>query len=383
MRKKTFYTVLISLFAISCSSNKVKLNSLQPGEVWPDNNGVHINAHGGGILFYNKTYYWYGEHKVEGTLGNRAQVGVHVYSSKDLYNWKDEGIALKVVENDTLHEIAIGCIMERPKVIYNPDTKKFVMWFHLELKDKGYSTALSGIAIADYPEGPFNFVRSLRPNAGSWPVNVREVHKKPVADSIRDAYCGGPGCLPGHPDTVNILGRDFHKGQMARDMTLFVDDDGAAYHIYSSEENSTTHISRLTDDYLSYSGEYIRIFPGRYMEAPTLFKTIEGKYYFIASGCTGWKPNEARLAMADNIWGPWTELSNPCIGADAELTFQSQSTYVLPVEGRNNAFIFMADRWQPDNAIDGRYIWLPVQFNENNIPYLEWMDKWDLNFFKN
>jgi len=35
---------------------------------------------------------------------------------------------------------------------------------------------------------------------------------------------------------------------MAREMTLFVDDDGKAYHIYSSEENSTTHISLLTDD---------------------------------------------------------------------------------------------------------------------------------------
>jgi hypothetical protein len=42
------------------------------------------------------------------------------------------------------------------------------------------------------------------------------------------------------------------------------------------------------------------------MEAPTLFKR-KGKYYLIASGCTGWLPNEARSAIADNIFGPWTE----------------------------------------------------------------------------
>ena len=64
-----------------------------PGAIWPDNNGVHINAHGGGILFQNDTYYWFGEHKIEGKKGNSAQVGIHCYSSKDLYNWKDEGIA--------------------------------------------------------------------------------------------------------------------------------------------------------------------------------------------------------------------------------------------------------------------------------------------------
>jgi hypothetical protein len=49
--------------------------------------------------------------------------------------------------------------------------------------------------------------------------------------------------------SYNLLARDFAKGQMARDMTLFVDDDGKAYHIYASEENSTMHISILTDDY--------------------------------------------------------------------------------------------------------------------------------------
>ena len=44
---------------------------------------------------------------------------------------------------------------------------------------------------------------------------------------------------------------NYSDGQMSRDMTLFVDGDGTAYHIYSSEENLTLHIAELSDDYLS------------------------------------------------------------------------------------------------------------------------------------
>ena len=44
------------------------------------------------------------------------------------------------------------------------------------------------------------------------------------------------------------------------------------------------------------------------------------------------------------------------------------------------AFIFMADRWQPRNAIDGRHLWLPIQFKDG-LPFVEWLDFWDLSFF--
>jgi beta-xylosidase len=347
-----------------------------PGDIWKDNNDKHINAHGGGILFHNGIYYWYGEHKVSGEIGNTAQVGVSCYSSKDLYNWKDEGIALKVNETDPQSEIAKGCILERPKVIFNTRTKKYVMWFHLELKGKGYDAARSGVAVSDNPSGPFVYLKSFRPNAGFWPVNVQPCHKRPVASWVKSNYCGGKGCLPASPDSVNILGRDFKVGQMARDMNLFVDDDGTAYHIYSSEENSTLQISKLSDDYLSYSGEYFRLFSGRYMEGVALFKRM-GKYYIIASDCTGWAPNAARSAVADQIFGNWTELGNPARGADSETTFHSQSTFVLQVQGKKDRFIFLGDRWTPENPIDGRYIWLPITF-ENDAPKLYWKDAWSL-----
>jgi len=380
MKIRTLILLGIAVFGFACHQKNASDYSIEPGELWPDNNGVHVNAHGGGMLFQDGTYYWYGEHKTEGKIGNTAQVGVRCYSSSDLYNWKDEGVVLKVEEADTLSDIARGCIIERPKVIYNSNTKKYVMWFHLELRNRvGYNSARSGVAVSDQATGPYTYLKSVRPNAGYWPINVLESQKEPVGDWVKDSYFGGSGNNNVIPAEDNVLGRDFEGGQMARDMNLFVDDDGTAYHIYSSEENSTLHISKLSDDYLSCTGRYIRVFPYRYHEGAAMFKR-KGKYYLITSDCSGWAPNEARSAVADDIFGEWKELGNPCIGQDSALTFYSQSTFVLPVQGKEDAFIFMGDRWAPENPIDGRYIWLPVKF-DGDRPILEWKDAWDLTVF--
>ena len=86
---KTIILIAAALFAASAYA-------LPNGGIWNDTDGVHINAHGGGLLRDGDTWYWYGEHKVEGKAGNRAQVGVGCYSSRDLVTWKNEGIALKV-----------------------------------------------------------------------------------------------------------------------------------------------------------------------------------------------------------------------------------------------------------------------------------------------
>jgi hypothetical protein len=342
--------------------------------VWLDNNGVHINAHGGGMIFHDGKYYWFGEHKTEGEAGNFANVGVHCYSSKDLYNWTDEGIALAVDPEGSGSDIEKGCILERPKVIHNKATGRFVMWFHLEPKGAGYLGAESGVAVSDKITGPYTFLRAARPNAGYWPVNATEQHKTGRIPSDGENY--GGGALPGDVDSLNLLGRDMAGGQMARDMNLFVDDDGKAYHLYTSEENSTLHIALLSDDYTSHTGVYTRNFPGRFMEAPAIFKR-DGRYYLMMSGCTGWNPNKARSAVADNILGPWTELGDPCIGDTLGTTFDSQSTCIFPVQGKKDTYIYMGDRWRPQNAIDGRYIWLPVKFNNDGFN-IEWQDEWKI-----
>ncbi len=357
---------------------QVKYQRFYPAQVWEDDKGVHINAHGGGFLIHEDTYYWFGEHKIKGKEGNKAQVGVGVYSSKDLYNWKNEGIALKV-HDDPNSPLVKGCIIERPKVIYNKNTRKFVMWFHHELIGMGYESAMTGVAVSDRITGPYTYLKSFNPHPGKWPSNYPDSLKTLPIDP--DQY---EKPSPEWKEAVEngiFLRRDFEKGQMARDMTLFVDDDGKAYHVHSSENNQSLHVAELTDDYMDFSGNYTRVLHGQQNEAPAIFKK-DGKYYMFSSGLTGWKPNPGKSAVADHPLGPWTPLGNMCIGTaeEMETTFWSQSTAVIPVIGKEGAFIYVGDRWTPENPIDGKYLFLPIEF-EGERPVLRWRDNWDLSFF--
>ncbi len=350
--------------------------AFEPGNIWNDTEGNFINAHGAGILKVKDTYYMFGEVKGMGEDGGKASKGVSCYSSKDLYNWKNEGIALKVLE-DTTSMLQIGCVIERPKVVYNKKTKKFVMWFHHELKDKGYAAALAGCAVADKITGPYIYVNSVRPAAGNWPSGFTEAMKN---DTTQEKYLKR-NSEDFKQAVVNGLyvRRDFKSGQMSRDMTVYMDDDDKAYLITASEENQTLQMHELSNDYKGFTGKYYRIFPGGKNEAPAIFKK-DGKYFMITSGLTGWNPNAARSAVAAGITGEWQSLGNPCRGTETENknTFKSQSTFIIPVFGKKVDYIFMADRWKSENLYDSRYIWLPIEF-EDGKPVLKWREKWTYN----
>jgi beta-glucanase (GH16 family) len=304
-----------------------RYKGFNPGQAWYDDRGEVINAHGGGLLYSGDTYYWFGERR-----GRQGTSGVNVYSSRDLYNWKFEALALATDSSNAASDIVPGCVMERPKVIYNAKTGKYVMWFHLELKGKGYSAARAGVAVSDQVTGPYKFVSSFRPN-----------------------------------------------GNMSRDMTLFVDDDGSAWQMYSSRENYDLRIVRLTDDYLQPTTEDKLLFSA-HREAPALFKHQQ-TYYLITSGCTGWAPNKATIHKAASLTGPWTQMShNPMAGPGADSTFGAQSTYIQPVAGKKDAFIFMADKWDPGDLRNSRYLWLPLHMQDER-PLVEWMHSWDMDQF--
>jgi len=142
-----------------------------PGEIWLDTKGKPINAHGGGMLCQGQTYYWYGENKVGRSWipeanrtwdGYRVEVtGIRCYSSKDLYRWKDHGLVLKAVPGDPVSDLNPSRVVERPKVAFNPKTRKYVMWMHIDTAD--YQTARAGVAVADSPTGRFQYVGSVKP----------------------------------------------------------------------------------------------------------------------------------------------------------------------------------------------------------------------------
>ncbi len=370
---KTLLRLLV-LFITSCFATAI-CAQFKNGQLWLATDGEHINAHGGNIIFHEGTYYWYGEHRPY--RGFTTEKGIAVYSSADLQQWKNEGIALSVSEENG-HDIERGCIMERPKVIYNKVTRKFVMLFHLELKGRGYEAARVAFAESDSPTGPFRYLRSTRLHAGKWPFNMNQ--QQIAAAKKTDASKWDKWWTPKWRKEVEkgmYLWRDMNSGQMSRDMTVYIDDDGRAYHITSSQENLTLLISELTNDYLDYTGRYVMVAPGGQNEAPCIFKH-NGRYWLICSGCTGWAPNEARMFTADNIWGPWHQLPSPFTGVatgyhdmPADKTFGAQGTYIMKA---GKEFVFMADIWNPRHLSQSLHLWLPISFNEKGLPVIKWTD---------
>lgn len=331
------YLVLFLLFGAACSQNKqaasdISIPPMPNGAIWKDTDGNAINAHGGGLLLHEGIYYWFGEIKKGKTWLVPDQAwedyrvpagGVNCYSSRDLVSWKYEGVALGSVTGQPQHDLDTSKVIERPKVIYNGKTKQFVMWMHVDANDYSYSQA--GVAVSDKPAGPYTYIRSVRPN-----------------------------------------------GQMSRDMTLYKDGDERAYLIYASESNKTMHVCLLNDDYLSPTTTYTRITSAQDREAPAVFQ-YNSKYFLVTSGCTGWSPNPATWAMADSLLGEWKPMGNPCTGPGADSTFGSQSTFILPLPGQKDRFLFMADRWNKTDLPDSRYIWLPLELSAGK-PVIKWVN---------
>lgn len=370
-RQRYFLAVCLSfLFALASLGQKTVQE-----DRWKDTQGQHINAHGGNIINYRGTYYWYGETRSNG--GPVSSLGVSCYTSKNFQNWTPRGFVFKTVD-DTSSDIQKGCIIERPKVLYNARTKKFVMWFHLELKGQGYAAARAAVAVSDGPLGPFRLVSSERVNAGCYPIgfclpDTTDLRHQLLFPELQTWW------TPEWRKQIErgmFFMRDLQGGQMARDQTVFVDDDGKAYHIFSSEDNMTLNIAQLTDDYLRHNGSFVRVAPGGQNEAPTVFKH-HGTYWMITSGCTGWAPNAARLFTAKNIFGPWTQLPNPCRGEGAETTFGGQGAYIYKVADTKlrrrfggAEYLFMADVWKPKELGNSGHLWIPIHF-EDGKPILK------------
>jgi hypothetical protein len=285
------------------------------GTQFRDTAGNVLHAHGGGVLKVDNYYYWFGENRNP----NNTFRAVSVYRSTDLRNWEFRN---NVLTSGSAAELNVANI-ERPKVIYNASTGRYVMWMHKE-NGSNYSEARAAVASSATVDGAYTYHGSFRP-----------------------------------------------FGQhMSRDITLF-NDNGTAYMISAANENFDLHIYRLTSDYLNVATLVGNFWPGGHREAPAMFK--RGNVYFLlTSGATGWSPNQARYATATSIAGPWSGWTN--VG-DAT-TFSSQPTYVLPVQGTSTtSYLYLGDRWAgawggPVN--DSQYVWLPITFPSSTSMSMSW-----------
>jgi len=286
----------------------VKLgNSFRPGEVWPDDRGQHIQAHGGCVIKVADTFYWFGEDRAkDNPRGLRC---VSCYSSPDLLHWRHRKQVLKQAVP----------VLERPKVFYNAKTKKYVMYMHIDGPVPGqrgnYNLAHVGVAICDTVDGDYQYLKSFRP-----------------------------------------------LGYESRDIGQFVDDDGTAYLIFEDRPNGF-HIAKLSEDYLTVEKDVCLI--REHLEAGALVH-YDGLYYVIGSHLTGWNPNPNVYATAKSLAGPWSQFKN--IAPSEKKTYGSQATMLLKVSGtKTTTVIYMGDIWKPQTQWDSRYLWMPLEIGDGKL----------------
>ena len=364
---------------LSAQSSPAPYRSFKPGQPWLDTAGKPIQTHGGSVLYHDDKFYWYGENK-EFTTG-KTDVwtwGVRCYSSTDLYNWQDLGLIIPPDTQDPSSPLHPAQLLDRPHILHNRQTGKFVCWVKLMSKT---SVQTRTVLVADAITGPYKIVqRDIRPlgmNAGDYDL---------VASPA----------------------------------------DGKAY-MYFERVHSEMICADLTDDYTGFTGYYSTHFPHIappfFSEGPAYFYR-QGKHYLASSGTSGYFPNPSEIAVADTFHGPFTVLGDLHPSDRSRTSFNSQISSIFKHPGKKDLYIAIADRWmgplsgpefesghysqvtqsifrklfsdprEPFNKEESDlmtanltvdtthapYVWLPVFFKEGR-PVIEWRSEWTLDEF--
>ena len=319
MKKSAFLLAALLVFMLAAALRSLAASGIiKPGDVWLDDRGKQIQAHGGGITYWRGSYYWFGEDRTQSDDPDKRYVAC--YSSRDLVHWKfRRQIAFADPEN-----LGARWVLERPKVFVNQRTHKFVLYAHLD--DARYKLARVMIAVSDRIDGDYHYVKSLRP-----------------------------------------------LDQESRDIGQFVDQDGSAYLIFESRPTKGFFIAKLSDDYMNVEKTAFILAP---LEGGAVVH-YGNLYYAVGSHMTGWRPNPDVYATAPAITGPWTEFRD--IAPPEANTYNAQSTMLVEVTGsRKTTVIFMGDIWKPKELWDSRYLWMPLDM-ENGAMHLPAPQPWQLN----
>lgn len=319
--------------------------AIRPGKLWLDVDGNRIQAHGGSVYAAaNGAFYFYGENKAKTRPGSGIwHDGVRMYSSHDLVAWECCGEILKA-SDDPSSPLHPSRIMDRPHIVHCVHTGEYVMWLKLVGTDE----------------------------------NPRDWNHQYVGIAVSD-------CIDGNYELVDC----FLPSEMGfGDFDIFVDEDGSAYAVFDKDHREIV-VADLTDDYRSVTGVYTTHLhfdgPPLAREAPAVFK-YDGFYYMITSGTTAYHSNQALLARAKCMHGPWYIVGDPCVGDLKHNTFDSQVSSVFKIPSTGN-YVAVADRWiiaeeqreeksswNVDTSI-ATYVWLPLDMTDGT-PRLIWADAW-------
>lgn len=294
-------------------------NGVRSGITWFDQQGNEVSAHGGGIIRDKDIFYLFGEKHSD---TSNAFAGFNCYSSKDLYNWKFESLALAVQDTGKLGPKRIG---ERVKVMKCPKTNEYVMFMHTD--DLGYKDQCVGYATSKNVTGPYTFKGALLLN-----------------------------------------GKPIRKW----DMGTFQDTDGKGYVLIHGGD-----IYQLDDHYTQITKQVAKeIAVG--CESPAVFKK-DGIYFWLGSHRTSWERNDNFYFTAGSLSGPW--VNRGLFAPEGSLTWNSQTTFVLPVKGnKETSYIFMGDRWSyPKQNSAATYVWQPLTIKDSILSIPKFLENWQID----
>lgn len=297
----------------------VRAAAICSGVPWYDQNGNTVSAHGACIVKEADTYYLFGEYKGD---DSNAFVGFSCYSSKDLYAWKFERIALPVQKDGRLGPNRVG---ERPKVMKCPSSGKYVMYMHTD--DANYKDPAVGYAVCDTINGVYEF-----------------------------------------KGTLNKEGHRIRKW----DMGTFQDDDGTGYLITHSG-----NLYELSADYQRIEKQIVENMTGR-CESPAILKK-DGVYFWMGSDLTSWERNDNYYFSATSLEGPWEKKG--FFAPEGKLTWNSQCSFVFPIIGKEETtYLFMGDRWAfPRQNSAATYVWQPLEVSGDSIALPDFKQAWTVD----
>lgn len=240
---------LLPLPALAEDSNKPAPPAVLPG--------VNADPH---IAVFGKTFYLYPT--TDGSEGWMA-TSFHGWSSKDLVNWKDEGVIL-----DLPKDLKWADVRAWAPAIAGKDGKFYYY----------YSAGQSiGVAVSDKPMGPF---------------------KDPL----------------GKP----LIAKGQYKGVQSIDPMVFVDEDGAAYLYFGQGRCKAV---KLNPDMVSFDPAGVQdITPPGYNEGPFVFKR-KGTYYLSWSEFDTRDPRySVAYATSKSPLGPYKKAEiNPILKQNGEV----------------------------------------------------------------
>jgi hypothetical protein len=291
-----------------------------------DNRGIVMNNYSGHI--YDNTsvdgkYYWFG--MFVDIYQNPANPeppyteGVWLYSSYNLYNWTLVG---NILGNGVNNE---WTFIQRPHVIYNNSTSKYVLWAHAE-NGAGNANSAS-IATASVITGPWGWSN----------------------------------------DIYNPLG---NTGFL--DCNLFKDTNNIGYAIYSfgtagNGPSAGVKIVQLANDYLSMTTASFTHSIGN-RESPVMFK-YNNLYYVITSQGNFYDSTNTfavTSSWATSPTGSYTSQSlykGQAFGDPIGTVYNAQPSFALPI---NNGVLLGMDFWYSSSLSSSKQVWMPLQFNADN-----------------